>query len=100
MPMKRLEKRTTREILWIYILKLLRHREMYAYEIRKELQENFGFSPAVVTSYVVLYRLEKEGYVKSIPRGDKKYYRITENGNKLFIQGLNYLKSIVEKLDG
>ncbi len=99
MPMKRLKKRTTREILWIYILRLLKEREMYAYEIRKKLKERFGFSPAMVTSYVVLYRLEQEGYVEVIPRGDKKYYRITEKGEELFNQGLSYLKEIVERLE-
>lgn len=71
---------------------------MYAYQIRKRLGERFGFTPALVTSYVVLYRLEKEGYVEAEPRDNRKYYRITSRGENLLQEGIRYLHRVVEKL--
>lgn len=98
MPLQRLKAKTTKEVLWIYLLKLLKEREMYAYEIRSKLKENFGFEPALVTSYVVLYRLEKGGYVAAEWRENKKYYKLTEKGQELYKQGIEYLDALFEKL--
>jgi DNA-binding PadR family transcriptional regulator len=98
-PMERLKVKTTRDILWIYLLRLLRERDMYAYEIRAELKERFGFSPALVTSYVVLYKLEREGYVAAKWRENKKYYSLTPRGRELLKKGTRYLREMAEKLE-
>ncbi|MFQ5888230.1 MAG: PadR family transcriptional regulator [Candidatus Hydrothermarchaeales archaeon] len=98
MPLNRLKKKTSKEILWIYILRLLIERELYAYELKKELGERFGIDPALVTSYVVLYRLEKGRYVTSRWDKNKKYYTITKTGRDLFDDGVKYLENLVEKL--
>jgi DNA-binding PadR family transcriptional regulator len=97
--MERLRIKTTRDILWLYLLRLLKERDMYAYEIRKTLEEKFSFSPALVTSYVVLYKLEREGYVDAKWRENKKYYHLTKKGDKLLKNGLDYLKEMTEKLE-
>ncbi len=99
MPLNRLKSKTTKEILWIYILRLLKERDMYAYETREELKENFGFRPALVTSYVVLYRLEREGYVAAKWVANKKYYSITEKGEKLLLEGLQHMRGLMDKLE-
>lgn len=98
MALKRLKEKTTKDILWIYILSLLKGKDMYAYEIRDEIYKKFGFKPARITSYVVLYRLEKEGYVKSYWKGDRKYYGINSRGKELLNEGIQYLKEIIEKI--
>ena len=98
MPLNRLKTKTTKEILWIYLLKLLTDRDMYAYEIRGVLKEEFGFRPALVTSYVVLYRLEREGYVTARWNENKKYYSITETGEQLLLDGLQHLRELIGKL--
>ncbi len=98
MPLERLKKKTSKEILWIYILRLLTEREMYAYELKQKLQDRFEIFPARVTSYVVLYRLENEGYVSSRWQENKKYYKITESGKALLDEGIKYLEGIVDKL--
>ncbi|MFQ6137052.1 MAG: PadR family transcriptional regulator [Candidatus Hydrothermarchaeales archaeon] len=98
MPLNRLKTKTTKEVLWIYILKLLKERERYAYELKGELQRRFGIVPARVTSYVVLYRLEKGGYVHSRWKENKKYYKITRKGEDLFGEGMRYLEDMVEGL--
>lgn len=99
MPLKRLRNKTTKEVLWLYILRLLKERELYAYEIKPLLKERFGISPALVTPYVVLYRLEGEGYVEARRSDNKKYYRITRKGERLLEEGIAYLRSVIEKLE-
>lgn len=99
MPLARLKTKTTRDILWIYLLKLLKEKKTYAYAIRKKLGERFGFEPALVTSYVVLYRLEKGGYVRTVWKENKKYYEITKNGEALYAEGVDHLKSLVKRLE-
>lgn len=98
MALKRLKEKTTKDVLWIYILSLLKEKDMYAYEIRDEIYRKFGFKPARITSYVVLYRLEKEGYVESYWKGDRKYYSINSKGKELLNEGIQYLKEIIEKI--
>lgn len=98
MPLDRLKKKTSKEILWIYILRLLTEREMYAYELKSELQKRFDIDTARITSYVVLYRLENEGYVSPRWQENKKYYKITEKGMKLLDDGIKYLEETVGKL--
>jgi len=103
-PMERLKNKITKEVLWLYILRLLKDRPMYAYEIKGEIERAFGFSPATVSAYVVLYKLEKDGYVEAFwKEGEtgkpaRKYYKITENGEKLLKEGLDFLYDIIEKL--
>jgi DNA-binding PadR family transcriptional regulator len=98
MPLNRLKKKTSKEILWIYILRLLIEREMYAYELKKALKKKFDIDPAMITPYVVLYRLEKEGFVSSRWDKNKKYYQITSKGKELFEEGFKYIEGIVKKL--
>ncbi|AEH24847.1 PadR family transcriptional regulator [Pyrococcus yayanosii] len=100
----RLRDKLTKEVLWLYILRLLKERPMYAYEIKGLLKERFGFEPATVSSYVVLYKLEEEGYVTSewheseAGRPARKYYKLTEKGEKLFEEGIKLIEDTLKKL--
>ncbi|GAB6102710.1 PadR family transcriptional regulator [Thermococcus atlanticus] len=104
-PMERLKDKLTKEVLWIYILTLLKKRPMYAYELKEKIKDRFGFEPATVSSYVVLYKLEKEGYVTAewqeseTGKPSRKYYRLTEDGRKLLDEGLKFLRNTIEKLE-
>lgn len=95
----------TKEVMWLYVLKLLEQRPMYGYELKDEIKSNFGWAPATVTSYVVLYKLESEGYVKTEVREDKsnkskrKYYLITDEGRELIVDGCNFIREMLEKLE-
>jgi len=101
---QRLKKNLTIDLLWIWTLKLLKERPKYAYELRKEFKEQFGFSPATVTYYAVLYMLEREGIVKKVEaiegneRIDRKYYAITEFGYMLLEEAKNFLNETYKKL--
>jgi DNA-binding PadR family transcriptional regulator len=84
-----MERELKRGTLEMVLLKLLREREMYGYELVTEFQErgNGEFQIKDGTLYPVLYRLEKAGHVeprwetqeRGVPR---KYYRVTAAGRK------------------
>ena len=101
---QRLEQNLTKDLLWIWVLSLLQEGPKYAYELRNEIQERYGFSPATVTNYTILYLLREEGIVKKtemrndVERIDRKYYAITELGEKLLEEAEKYLKEIYLKL--
>ncbi|MHA1952586.1 MAG: PadR family transcriptional regulator [Candidatus Heimdallarchaeaceae archaeon] len=100
----RLEKNLTIDLLWIWVLKLLKEGPKYAYELKQEIQNRFDFSPAIVTNYTILYLLEREGVVRKIEmrneieRIDRKYYEITELGHKLMEEAEIYIQEIYNKL--
>jgi len=78
---------------------------MYGYELQQETQKRFGWKPATVTSYVVLYRLQRNGYVTmewKEQRGKpaRKYYKITKKGEELLRDGIKYLKDFYSRLSG
>jgi len=103
-PMERLKNKITKEVLWLYILRLLKERPMYAYELKERIKEAFDFEPATVSSYVVLYKLEKDGYVTAewqeseTGKPSRKYYRLTPEGEKLLEEGIAFLEGMIEKL--
>lgn len=103
MPLERLKRKMTKEVMWVYVLKLLKGRPMYAYELKNEIKKRFDWAPATITSYVVLYRLQSGGYVttkwgdeSTNPR--RKYYYITEKGEKLLKDGEEFLKDVIKVL--
>ncbi len=81
--MKRLERNLTVEMLWVYILSILREQDMHAYVLREEIRKRFGFLPGNVSAYVVLYKLESRDFVKGKQVENRKVYSITERGRAL-----------------
>ena len=103
MAVARLKKKTTVEMIWPYFLKLLKERPMYGYELRQETQKRFGWKPPTVNSYMVLYSLQRNGYVTmewKEQRGKpaRKYYKITKKGEELLREGLKYFKEFCAKI--
>ncbi|MBS7609424.1 PadR family transcriptional regulator [Candidatus Bathyarchaeota archaeon] len=83
---------------------MLSEKPMYAYEVKKSLKQRFGFSPATITVYFVLYRMAKEGLVKKgngmevSGRPERRYYEITPKGLEAFKQGRAFIENILRKL--
>jgi len=101
MAYERLVKKLTKENLWLYILKLLKERSMYGKEIVKEVHRRFGFSPATITVYVALYKMEREGLIrksKNIKGEGKVYYELTDKGRELFEKGRIFMKKMYKTL--
>ncbi len=103
MPLDRLKRKMTKEVMWLYVLTILKEKPMYAYQLKKEIMDRFDWEPATITSYVVLYRLKRGGYVTT-KWGDedtnprRKYYYITEEGEKLLAEGEKFLRDRIKIL--
>lgn len=101
---KRLTKKISIDNLWIYILRLLQEREMYGYELKESIKKRFGFEPATVTSYTILYKLEKDNlvvsHIKDNPEGrpDRKYYSITQEGKEAMKKAKKLFEEILNKV--
>ncbi len=101
---KRLRKMLTKENLWLYILRLLQERPRYGYEIKSEIRKRFGFSPAIVTGYVILYKMKRDGLVEvsqkknETGRSDRKYYCITQRGLESMKMAKSLLLDLMKKV--
>ena len=80
---RRLKRKLGVEVLWLYLLALLKKKKSHAYVLRKEIEKEFDFLPGNVTAYMVLYKLESRGFVKAEMDGNKKVYSITPKGRDL-----------------
>ena len=98
LPLERLQKSNTKENLWIYILSLLKKGELYGWEVRSVIEKKFNFRPGLITPYRVLYRLEKDGFVKSKIVERRRIYQITEKGKKELGKAKNFYREIISKI--
>jgi DNA-binding PadR family transcriptional regulator len=96
--MRRLEHSLTRGNLWLYVLSTLSRKRVHAYGLGAELERRFGWSHGLVTTYVVLYKLESEGLIKSGFDGRRKYYSLTAKGRGALREAKSYLKRVSASL--
>ena len=88
----------------MYILRLLQDTEHYGYELRAEIKKRFDFTMATVTSYVILYQMEREKLValkkKTRPMGrpGRKYYEITNKGHQVMLEAKRILIETLENV--
>ncbi len=98
-PLSRLKRKTGVENLWLYVLAELSRSDCYPYEVAKAIESDFGFNPGKVLPYVVLSKLESEGFVESYWSERRRYYRLTDKGRKLLVDGVTHLKELATKLE-
>lgn len=94
----------------LLLLQLLEERDMYGYELVKELEKRSGneFSVKEGTLYPALHKLEKQEYIECYwqeqPKGPaRKYYRITDAGKEMLLEKTrewNDFVSVMNKLMG
>jgi DNA-binding PadR family transcriptional regulator len=92
----RLMKNITIHTLWIYVLAVLAKEQTYPYQVKKKIKELFLFNPPTVTLYTVIYRLEREGFIKKAENGS---YMITETGKNALKDASKILMEISDKLN-
>jgi len=97
-PLQRLKEYNTKGNLWIYILSLLKEGKIHAWLLQSLIKERFGFQPGQITAYRVLYRLEKEGFVKSKMEKRRRIYQITKEGEKELELAKKFYKEILKKI--
>ena len=95
----RLKRKLGIELLWIYLLSLLKKKPSHAYVLRKEIEEKFGFLPGNVSVYVVLYKLQKHGFVKSKQEGNRSVYSITSKGKGLLKEAKAELENTLKMVN-
>ncbi|MEM2109610.1 MAG: PadR family transcriptional regulator [Candidatus Odinarchaeota archaeon] len=101
---QRLKSKLTKENLWLYILRLLQEKPRYGYEIRSEIKKRFNFSPAMVTGYVIIYKLKRDNLVEEridksqSNRPDRKYYFITDKGLSALKEAKTFLEELMGKI--
>lgn len=93
--LKKLQKKT----LGLFILKLLKSKEHYGYEIKEAIKDEFDVNTSQISTYKTLYKLNNEGLVTCRiiePFGTtrpRKYYYITPMGVKLLGEAQKFLKN-------
>ena len=97
LPIERLKKSNTKENLWLYILSFLKDRELYGWEVQSLIEKKFNFKPGLITPYRVLYRLEKDGFVKSGLKERRRIYKITGKGKKELENAKNFYRQRSEE---
>ncbi len=98
MAYERLVRKLTRENLWLYILKMLTERPDYPLGLKRRFREKFGFEPAGITFYTVLYRLKGEGMVTSKSEQGRTTYYCTDKGVEALKLAVGYLEATSQKL--
>ena len=94
----RLRTKVQKENLWLFILVLLSREERYGFELRRLVNEKFGFWSGSVTAYRVLYNLEKAGLVKAEVKERRKYYRMTEEGRAELEGARTYIEGLLKEV--
>jgi DNA-binding PadR family transcriptional regulator len=97
-PIKRLKRLLTSGNLWLYILSLTEKGKIYAYELDDAIEQRFRFKPNKIMNYVVLYKLENEGLIKSEFKERRKYYSITKKGKETLKLAREYFKFLSANL--
>ena len=98
--LKKLQKKT----LGLFILRLLKNKEHYGYEIKEAIKEEFDVNTSQISTYKTLYKLNNEGLVTCRivePFGTtrpRKYYYITPTGIKLLTEAQKFLKNFYNLL--
>ena len=97
-PIERLKEKVLKENLWIFLFKLLKEEDNYAYALRKEVRSNFGYWIGEVTGYRVLYLLEKDRYVESYLKGRRRYYKLTKKGMEQLSKAKKFFNSVFRSI--
>lgn len=97
-PFQRFQKLNTEGNLWIYILSLGKEEEVRDEEVRKLTFEKFGFLPGNLLIKSVLYRLRRQGYIKTERFKGKRAYKITELGKKELEKMRNFCQELLQKI--
>ena len=96
-PLERLESSLTLNNLWLYSIKLISDRPMFSRELYKGMREKYKIRVNLITVYSVLYRLEREGYIKR-SGNYRKYYEVTEKGRRELQNGIRLLEDVLNVL--
>ncbi|MEM2902263.1 MAG: PadR family transcriptional regulator [Candidatus Bathyarchaeia archaeon] len=96
--------RAVKNHLDLIVLRLLKDKPRWGYEINMAVRDMFGVYLSAGTLYPLLHSLEEEGYVEGLWETEKgkgrgrRIYRITERGRGFLTVGERTLKGITRRL--
>ncbi|VVB65516.1 Transcriptional regulator PadR-like family protein [Candidatus Gugararchaeum adminiculabundum] len=97
--MERLRTALTTGNMWLCVLSLCeQQKKIYAYGLREDIEKKWGWKPSMIMSYLVLYKIEKDGLIKSEFEERRKYYTITPRGKEELKKAKGYLASLSKGL--
>lgn len=88
----------TKRNLWLYVLAELETGDGTPSELRAKVSSRYGFSPAAITFYTVIYRLKREGLVQRSSDRFRSAYTITAGGRAELSKALDFLSEVRGKL--
>jgi DNA-binding PadR family transcriptional regulator len=98
-PIKRLKRLLTSGNLWLYVLSLIASKgKLYAYNLDGQIEKRFSFRPDKIMIYVVLYRLESEGLIKSEFKERRKYYTLEPKGKEALSSARAHFRMLAKRL--
>ena len=97
-PFERFKKTNTEGNLWIYILELGKEGETPDQDVTKLVFEKFGFLPGEMLAKSVLYKLRRNGFIKTEKFQGKKSFSTTDEGKKELEKMRGFCQEIIEKI--
>lgn len=97
-PFERFKKLNTEGNLWIYLLSLGKENVICDNEARKLIFEKFGFLPGNILLKSVLYRLRRQGFIKTERFKGKRAFKTTEKGEKELEKMRNFCQELLQKI--
>ncbi len=100
MAYEHLKDSLTKGNLWVYILSVLQERPSTPVELKAAVRQKHGFSPATITFYSVIYKLQREGLVKRASDSFRSSYEITPKGAGELAKAREILSEVTRRLGG
>lgn len=88
----------TKGNLWLYILTVLEKGAATPKEVKSLVERGYGFSPATITFYSVIYKLGNEKLVRKSSETFRSSYEITSKGREELAKAKRLLAETAEEL--
>jgi PadR family transcriptional regulator len=98
MAYRHLEDSLTKGNLWMYVLSALSEGPASPSEVRRKVTAAYGFSPASITFYSVVYRLRKQGLVRKVTDDFRAKYVVTGEGRRELELALKLLGEVGKRV--
>lgn len=98
LPFERFQKLNTEGNLWVYVLALGKEEEICDENVRRLIFEKFGFLAGNLLLKSVLYRLRRQGYIKTERYKGKRAYSTTDEGRKELEKMRNFCQELLQKI--
>lgn len=97
-PFERFKKLNTEGNLWIYILSFGKEEEICDKDVRRLIFERFGFLPGNLLIKRVLFRLRRQGHIKTERYMGKRAFRTTKEGIMELEKMKEFCQELLEKI--